>query len=182
MREIALHILDLARNSIEAGASEIRLCVLEDRSADLLQVTLADNGRGMDADTVAQACDAFHTSRTTRRVGLGLPLFKATCERCGGSLEIVSHVGVGTRVVARLQLGHLDRPPLGDVAAVIQSLACEAERTALSYRHQVNGHNFELDTARLQRELGDISLATPVVLQWLADEVREGLRDIGSQA
>jgi anti-sigma regulatory factor (Ser/Thr protein kinase) len=177
MRELSLHILDLARNSIEAGASELTIEVTELPAEDLLVVVVADNGRGMDEATRRRAADAFFTSRTTRRQGLGLALFQAMCERCEGSMEIESAPGQGTTVRARVRLGHLDRPPLGDMGGVIQSVACEADRVRLRYRHEAAGGVFALDTAELQREGEDVPVTSPAVLHWIGEHVREGLRE-----
>ena len=182
MRELSLHILDALRNSIEAGATEVELTVCEDRGRDLLEVVVRDNGRGMDAKAAARAADAFYSTRTTRRFGLGLALFKATCERCEGGLSIEARPGGGTLVTARMRLRHLDRPPLGDMGAVIQAFACEAERVALRYTHAVDGACFEVSTAQLQEELGEVPLCEPGVLRWLAEHVKEGLKELGSEA
>ena len=182
MRELSLHILDLARNSLEAGATELTISLVERSREDLFLVTVADNGRGMDEDTLRRATDAFYTSRTTRRQGLGLPLFQAMCERSAGAMEIESALGVGTTIRARVQLSHLDRPPLGDMGGVIQALACEADRVRLRYRHEVCGAVFELDSAELQRQLGEVAVTAPAVLHWMGEHVREGLREVRSTA
>jgi len=182
MREIALHLLDAARNAVEAGATAIALTVTEDAKADTLEFLLEDNGKGMDPGTLAKAADAFYSTRTTRRVGLGLPLLRATCERCGGDLQIESRPGEGTVVHGKLQLTHVDRPPLGDMGAVTQALACESDHTSFRYRHQANGATFGLDTVELQRELGEVPLTDPRVLCWLAQFVNDHIRDVGSKA
>ncbi|MGD9517929.1 MAG: ATP-binding protein [Armatimonadota bacterium] len=182
MRELSLHLLDLARNSIEAGATLLELTVVEDPRTDTLKIVLRDNGAGMDEQAVARATDAFYTTRTTRRWGLGLALFKATCEAAQGQLEVASRPGEGTVVSATLRLGHLDRPPLGNMGALLQALVCEADRLALRYRHRVGDREFYLDTEELRRELGGICLTEPVVLQWLAGHVNAELRTLGSRA
>jgi len=180
MREISLHILDIARNSIEAGATRLHLTIHEDTAHDQLSVEIIDNGRGMDEVELYQATDAFHTSRKTRRQGLGLPLFKATCERCGGTLGLTSRLMEGTQVNVTMQLSHLDRPPLGDMGAVIQALACEAKKVHLTYVHTVGDSRFILDTNELQWELDDVSLRSPLVLEWLRRHVNECLQNMGA--
>jgi anti-sigma regulatory factor (Ser/Thr protein kinase) len=182
MRELSLHILDLARNSIEAGATELTIEIAEQPAEDQLRVVVRDNGRGMDEETLRRATDAFYTSRTTRRQGLGLPLFQAMCERSEGAMEIESAPGQGTTVRARVRLSHLDRPPLGDMGGVMQALTCEADRVHLLYRHEVAGASFELDSAELQRELGEVKATDPAVLHWIGQYVRAGLRELGSVA
>lgn len=176
MREISLHILDIARNSIEAGATRLHLTITEDPANDLFTVEVTDNGHGMDELELQKATDAFHTSRKTRRQGLGLPLFKATCERCGGTLSISSSPMEGTQVLATMQFSHLDRPPLGDMGAVIQVLACEAKKVHLTYSHIVGTSRLILDTNELQWELDDVSLRSPLVLEWLRRHVNESLQ------
>jgi anti-sigma regulatory factor (Ser/Thr protein kinase) len=182
MRELSLHILDLARNSIEAGATELTLEVAEHPAEDQLVVVVRDNGRGMDQETLVRATDAFFTSRTTRRQGLGLALFQAMVERSEGTLALDSAPGRGTTVRARVRLSHLDRPPLGDMGGVAQTLACEADRVRLRYRHEAPAGVFELDTADLQRELGEVPVTNPAVLHWIGEHVRQGLREVGSTA
>lgn len=182
MRELSLHILDLARNCIEAKATRVELRMREDRPADRLEISLTDNGVGLEEEALAKVADPFYTTRTTRRVGMGLALFAATCERCGGEMRVQSERGRGTEVVGTLQLSHLDRPPLGDMGAVVGVLAAEAARVRLVYRHQVNGGIFEVDTEELQGELGEVPLSEPVLLCWLKDHVTRGLRALGSTA
>ena len=182
MRELSLHILDLARNALEAGATELSIAVTEEPATDALTLVVTDNGRGTDEDTRRRATDPFYTSRTTRRQGLGLPLFRAMCERCEGTMTLESAPGAGTTVRAALRLSHWDRPPLGDVGAVLQSLACEAGHVHLVYTQQVGEAVFALDTAELQRELGEVPVTTPAVLHWIGEHVREGLQEIGSRA
>ena len=182
MREIALHILDIARNSIEAGATAIELTIIEDGPSDRLEVILHDNGAGMSEAEVRRATDPFYSTRETRRVGLGLPLLAATCERSGGELRVQSKVGEGTTIRGTLGLAHLDRPPLGDMGGVIQALACESERLVLRYRHEVSGNVFEFDSSEIQAELGDVRLNDPTVLHWLSEYVNREVRRIGSKA
>lgn len=182
MRELALHILDIARNSVEAGASELTVSVVEDPAHDLLSVTIEDNGRGMNEEEVAQAVDARFTSRSTRSWGLGLPLFRATCERCEGSLALTSRPGAGTTVTCRLLLSHVDRPPLGDMGAVLQVLLCEAGTRHIRYEHRVREAAFRLDSVEIQSELEDVSLCHPLVLDWVRGYVNQSLSEVGSRA
>jgi len=116
MRDISLHILDIAENSIRAGASLIGISVIMSDSADTLTVEITDNGCGMSREMTERAVSPFTTSRTTRKVGLGIPLFAAGCESTGGSLTIESAPGEGTKLTAVYRNSHIDRPPLGDIA------------------------------------------------------------------
>jgi anti-sigma regulatory factor (Ser/Thr protein kinase) len=115
MKEIALHILDIAENSIAAGAERVCVSVLVDEKKDRLRVRIEDNGSGVSRDELSKVDDPFYTSRATRRVGLGIPLLRQHAELSGGELKIKSEEGMGTRVEASFKLGHPDRQPLGDL-------------------------------------------------------------------
>ncbi|MCX7706798.1 MAG: ATP-binding protein, partial [Anaerolineae bacterium] len=121
MRELSLHILDALQNSLEAGATLVELTVDEDLAADRLTIVIRDNGRGMDEATLARVTDPFFTTRKTRHVGLGIPLFKAATERCNGDFVITSAPGKGTTLEATFQHSHIDRAPLGDMVGTLLS-------------------------------------------------------------
>jgi hypothetical protein len=176
MRELSLHLLDLARNSVEAGATIVELDITEDPPTGVFSFELRDNGRGMDEATLARAADPFFTSRTTRRVGMGLALMRAACERCGGGLEVASEPGAGTVVRGRLLASHLDCPPLGDMGAVAQSMACEAEAVSFLYRHRVGDAIFLLDTGNLESKLGSRCCSDARALCRLREHVNQELR------
>lgn len=181
MRELADHILDLMRNSLEAGADEIELEVVEDEGEDLLLISVRDNGRGFAPAALARATDAFYTTRTTRKFGLGLALLQCTCEQAGGTVEVISQPGHGATVRAQMRLSHLDRPPLGELASAIQAMGCHAAEIRLRYRHTASAGCYMLDTRQLDWDPEGL-LCTPSGLCRLAREVREGLRQIGSCA
>jgi Histidine kinase-, DNA gyrase B-, and HSP90-like ATPase len=173
MRELSLHILDVLQNSVEAGATLVHLAIEEDLASDLYVITVRDNGKGMDEATQARVFDPFYTTRKTRHVGLGLPLFKAAAERCNGDLTISSQVGVGTTLRATFQHSHLDRAPLGDITGTLMSFilggGCD-----LSYEHRMDGREFSFNTPAIKAELGDVSLLHPAVREWLRDFIDEG--------
>lgn len=122
MEDLSLHILDIVENSIAASATRIRILITEDTQRDLLSLEISDNGRGMDAETQKKALDPFYTTRTTRRVGLGLPLLAQAAREGGGHFELDSETGRGTTVKAVFQLSHPDRKPLGDIAETLQTI------------------------------------------------------------
>jgi hypothetical protein len=167
MRELALHILDLVQNSLEAGASRVLLAIIEDSSADTLTIRVSDNGRGMDEATRSRVLDPFVTTRKTRRVGLGLPLIDMSTRQCGGYLRIDSKVGEGTEVEAVYRHSHLDRPPLGDLVATVKALIVANPEIDFVYRHTVDGAVFEVAAAELAAILGDMPLSHPDVIAWL---------------
>jgi hypothetical protein len=180
VREIALHVLDLLQNTVEAGATRVDAIIAEDWAADCLRVTISDNGRGMDAQTAARAADPFYTSRRTRHVGLGLPLLAAAAERAGGGLAIHTQPGAGTTVEATFRLSHPDRQPLGNLADTLLAFLLAGRAPDLHYVHRkdkagnVLPATFEFDTASIRAVLGDLPMTHPAVQQWLADFLTEG--------
>lgn len=172
MKELSLHLLDVAKNSTAAGAKSVSI-TLEEETTGWLAVTIADDGRGMAPEFLSQVTDPFTTTRTTRKVGLGLPLLRLTAEQTGGSLDIRSTVGVGTTVTARFCRRHLDCPPLGDMAGAIALLIQGNPEIELTYRHTTPRGEAALSTAELREILGDVSLAEPEVFAWIQDYLTE---------
>lgn len=173
MKELSLHLLDVAKNSVAAGASRLDLSLEED-PAGRLTVTIADNGKGMSPELLARVTDPFTTTRTTRKVGMGLPLYRLAAEQTGGSLSIQSAEGEGTTVTAVFDRRHLDCPPLGDLAGTVALLIQGSPELELTYRHSAPGGTAELSTAELREALGeDISLAEPEIFAWISDYLAE---------
>lgn len=173
MRELGLHILDAVENSIKAEATLVELVVEEDLAADRLHITIRDNGHGMDEEQLARVVDPFYTTRETRHVGLGIPLFKAAAEWCDGDLTITSQPGQGTTVRATFRHSHIDRAPLGDMTTTLLTIIL-FESCDLHYSHRVNGHEFAFDTAEIREQLGGIPLSHPQVRKWLKRFIAEG--------
>lgn len=174
MRELSLHILDILQNSIEAGAHHLDLQINESTSTNRLVISIEDNGRGMDRQTVERVVDPFFTTRTTRQVGLGIPLFKAAAQLCNGNLIITSTPGAGTRVVAEFQRDHLDRAPLGDIKSTILSVILANQTCDLRYSHRMDERCFEFDTAEMCQILGEIPFTEPRVRKWLDEYLQQG--------
>ena len=173
MKELSLHLLDVAKNSVTAGAAHVEIDLREDE-AGWLTITIADDGRGMEKEVLERVTDPFTTTRTTRKVGLGLQLYRLTAEQTGGSLDIQSEVGKGTRVTARFQRRHLDCPPLGYLASTVAMLIPGSPEVEMTYRHVTPRGSVELLTAELRQELGDdISLAEPEVFAWISEYLSE---------
>ncbi|MCL5962243.1 MAG: ATP-binding protein [Chloroflexi bacterium] len=179
MRELSLHILDVVENSIRAGATSIAIFIEEDEQADRLTIGIQDNGEGMDEEFVKRVLDPFVTSRTTRRVGLGLSLFAAAARRCEGDLTIESQRGKGTTVTAVFRRSHIDRAPLGDLRGTLVGLMVANQQIDFTYTHVIDGRQFVLDTREIKAELGDISISNPAVLNWLGDYLDENLAELG---
>ncbi|MCD8164223.1 MAG: ATP-binding protein [Synergistaceae bacterium] len=177
LEDLSAHVLDISENSTMAGADEVEITIKEDEREDLLLFSVKDNGRGMSPEFVAKVTDPFTTTRTTRRVGMGLPFLRQSAELCGGGLVIDSAVGVGTTITATFQYGSVDRPPLGDMPATIMTLVMGSPNVHWRYRHIINGREFLLDTDEIVEALdGDRGmLASPDVGLWLRDNIREEL-------
>jgi len=178
MKEIALHIMDISQNSIRAGADEIRITVSESPSSDVLTLTVADNGSGMDEETCRKATDPWFTSRTTRRVGMGLPLLQMNAALSGGGMTITSVPGNGTTVTASFGYTHLDRPPLGDVSGTVALLIFANPAINVAYTHSYNGTEWSISTAEIIAELGSNALTDLAIVRSLKEIISENLANI----
>lgn len=175
LRELALHLLDLAENSVAAGAQNVTITIVEDLKADRLQLAVEDDGRGMDAEMAAMVTNPFITTRTTRKVGLGLPFLKEAAEMCNGGLTIDSKPGVGTRITAEFQRGHIDRMPLGDVATTLLTLVVGWPQVHWALRYRCDENEFVFDDEPIKQELGDIPLSEPSVLVFVRALLEDGI-------
>ena len=175
MREIALHLLDIAENSVAAGAGEVTIAVTEDVQSDRLRVVVSDNGRGMDKELLARVTDPFVTSRTTRKVGLGIPLLKAAAEACNGYLQITSTVGQGTRLEVDFQRSHIDRMPLGDLAGTMLTLVVGHPDVHWIFDYRVGVEHFHFDDGPIKQELDGVPLTEPTILAFVKAMLREGV-------
>ncbi|MCI9359698.1 MAG: sensor histidine kinase [Hungatella sp.] len=173
MTEISLNILDVAENSTKAGATLVTITVDADFGADQLTVTIEDNGCGMTPEQVERVTDPFFTSRTTRKVGLGVPFFKYAAESTGGSFRIDSTTGVGTTVTATFTLSHIDRMPLGDINTTIHTLVVYHPETDFVYSYRYNDKSFTMDTREFKSILGDISFDTPEISSYILEFLNE---------
>lgn len=177
MPELSLNILDVAENSTRAGATLTEISVTADTAADTLTVVIADNGCGMTDEQLRAVCDPFFTTRTTRKVGLGVPFFKQAAESAGGSFTIRSEYGVGTVVTAVFGLSHIDRMPLGDITATIHTLITMHKDTDFLYTYTVDDRSFVLDTREFREILGGVPFDTPEVSAYINDFLSENKRE-----
>ena len=173
MRELSLNILDIAQNSISAGASLITIEVSEDTKEHLLSLTVSDNGCGMDEETLRNVCDPFFSTRTTRKVGMGIPLFRLAAEQTGGSFEITSEKGVGTSTKAVFHSDSIDFTPLGDITSTVTVLVSMNTDRDFIYRRKVDGEEFVLDTREIKNILEGVPLDNPEVVQWMKEYIDE---------
>ena len=168
MRELSLNVMDVAQNSVRAEASLITIDVSESDKNDDLTISISDNGCGMTEEQVKQTIDPFFTTRTTRKVGLGVPLFKMSAEQTGGSFSIESKVGKGTVTTASYVKSHVDMTPLGDINSTVEILIRCNPNIDFVFNHSTDIGSFTLDTRELREVLGDdVSLDTPDVLEWI---------------
>lgn len=178
MNELALHILDIAQNSITAGAGSITIGVEEDRRADRLEITITDDGKGMDAETLRRVASPFSTSRTTRKVGLGVPLLKMTAEMTGGAFGIQSAPGRGTTLRAVYVPSSIDMLPLGDMGSTMLLLVQQRPDIHFIYRRRLGEGGFTLDTAEVAQILEGLALDTPEVLDFISAFVQENEKEL----
>jgi anti-sigma regulatory factor (Ser/Thr protein kinase) len=175
--ELSLHLLDIVRNAVEAGASRVAVTITEDTAADRLTLEVGDDGRGMTPELARRVVDPFTTSRATRHVGLGLPLLAQAARQCAGDLKVESEPGRGTTVRATFQWSHWDRAPLGDVPGALLAVLLSGDqgRTIdLAYTHRVDGREFRFDTAEVRAEIGEVPLTHPGIREWILEALREG--------
>ncbi len=178
MRELALHLLDIAENSASADAGNIVIQVEEDLKNDRLRMRVEDDGRGMDAEMVARVIDPFVTSRTTRKVGLGIPLLKAAADACCGGLTIQSQPGKGTLVGVDFQRSHIDRMPLGNLAGTLLTLEIGHPEQHFVFIYKVDDHQFRFDDAEVKAVLDGVPLTEPDVLKFIREMIEEGIAEV----
>lgn len=182
MRELALHLLDIAENSVSANARNIQIGVVEDIQNDRLHMSVTDDGRGMDAATAAKVIDPFVTSRTTRKVGLGIPLLKAAAEACNGSLTIQSELGKGTRVEVDFERSNIDRMPLGDIASTYITLLIGTSEVHWIFTYKVDEVAFIFDDQEIKETLDGVSMTEPDVLKFIREYMVENINQVRATA
>lgn len=182
MLTLADHILDIAENSVRAGAKLIQIFIEEDSINDLLTLEITDDGHGMAKDVLQKALDPFYTTKTVRRVGLGLPLLKDASQRSGGIFQVKSEENCGTTVKATFGLRHLDRQPLGAIINIIIILIISNSDIDFFYKHRHNDRQFEMDTRKIRKEIEDIPINHPEVIKYIRRAMEEGLQEIEPEA
>ncbi len=177
MKELSLNILDVAENSVKAGATLTQILLTEE--GQVLTLEIADDGCGMSEDVVRSVVDPFYTTRTTRKVGMGVPLLKLACEQTGGELRIESVTEEenpaehGTHVTATFHMDHIDFTPLGDVSATVLTLIQGHPDTDFLFVHKKSSGIVQLDTRQLREVLEDVPLNSYDVMEWIGEYLRE---------
>ena len=178
MKELAMHVYDLMENFTAANSTEVKLTIRDSLKDNIYAFTIEDNGKGMTPEFMAKVTDPYTTSRTTRKVGLGLPLIKMNTENCGGGMKLQSEVGKGTRLDFWFQHNHWDRPPMGDLAGTIVMLCAAHEDIHIIYKHITDEGEFVFDTDEIHEALDGMSMNDVKVMGWLKDMVQENLEAI----
>lgn len=175
MKDLALHILDLLQNSISAKADNIIIKLRDSVKDNELSFSISDNGKGMDKDLLEHVTDAYTTTRTTRKVGLGLPLLKQNVDLTGGDFKIDSKVGIGTNLYAKFIRNHIDCIPLGDIAGVIVMTMAMNEKINFEFIFSSDNINYSLATSEIKQMLDGISLGEPQVQMFLKQLINENI-------
>jgi anti-sigma regulatory factor (Ser/Thr protein kinase) len=183
MEDLSLHILDIAENSVTAGASRVEIRVRECRQDDRLSIEIADDGSGMREETLVKAADPFYTTRTTRRVGLGLSLFEQAAKAAGGEFKIASSPGAGTEITGVFQYSHVDRQPLGDIGQTLFVLVAGNPQIEFTYLHQAGDSKISFSTREIKAQLGNIPISSPkgvAAVRKSVEKLREQLQRLAS--
>lgn len=177
LRDISLHIHDLAENSIAAGASQIDMTVCA-KSDGFLYVEIKDNGCGMSEELLVCVTDPFTTGRTTRKVGMGIPFFKMACEQAAGIFQIDSEIGKGTHTRGSFQIHHIDRLPLGDLGETVTLLILEKPEIRYTLTLTSQKGTYVFDTDAIRAVLEDTPIQEYEILQWIKGYVEDHARNI----
>jgi anti-sigma regulatory factor (Ser/Thr protein kinase) len=169
MEDLSLHILDIVENSITAGARNVEIIVREHVAVDRLTIEITDDGKGMNPEAAGKVADPFFTTRSTRRVGLGVPLLEQAARQANGTLDVWSVPGVGTKVKATFQRSHIDRKPLGNIAETMITLVVGNSDVDFTYRHERNGEKFTFDTKEIKARQNGWDLKSPDGLTFIRD-------------
>ena len=178
MRELSLNILDVAQNSISAGASLTEIVVNENTKDKTLLIGIYDNGCGMTEEQVKSVIDPFFTTRTTRKVGMGIPLFKMSCEQTGGKFTIESEKGVGTKINALYKTDSIDFTPLGDIASTIVTIVSMNNDKEFLYKRVLDDKEFVFSTVEIKKILGGVPLSEPSVMNWIEEYLNEQYNEL----
>ncbi|MBO4326401.1 MAG: sensor histidine kinase [Clostridia bacterium] len=176
MRDISLHIHDLAENSISAGATLLKISL--EAAGGILTLRIDDDGKGMSPEMLSRVEDPFTTSRTERKVGMGIPFFKLACEQTGGDFKIESELGRGTSLRGSFVIDNIDRLPLGDMGETVGMLIYECPEMHYIVTFRANGSEFVLDTDEVKEQLDGAPINDFEIVQWIKEYINEGVSNI----
>lgn len=176
MEELSLYILDIVQNSVSAGSSQIIISLLCDEQYMTLKVI--DDGCGMDENMIEEVLDPFKTSRTTRKVGLGIPLLKESCEITGGSFSMTSKVAQGTKTYAKYKMSSFNRPPIGNLGQTMAVLMCCNPKVNFVLECQSSKGRYDISTVEIVGVLGDVPISNPNVGDFIERDVNDGISSV----
>jgi len=179
LEDISLHILDIAENALKAGATRVEIYLIEDLENDRLKLQIIDNGKGMDEKMVQTVTDPFVTTRTERRVGLGLPFLAESARMAGGDIKIKSEPGVVTAIEADFVYSNIDRKPLENIVKTMMMLIAGNPQIDFYYSHKKNNQSYCMDTEELWQHLEEIPINHPDVVGLIRKNMEEGLKELG---
>lgn len=175
LEELADHIMDIAMNSVRAGARNVGISVISDREKDLLTIAITDDGVGMAEGVLKSVIDPFYSTKAGKKVGLGIPLLKGATEMCGGEFHLRSEPGHGTEIEAAFALDHPDLPPLGSMKETIYLLCVSNPDVRFMFRYGLDGKEFALDTREINEMLDGVPINHPEVMCFLERYIGERL-------
>jgi hypothetical protein len=181
MKELSMHILDITMNSIKAEATLVEINIEDSIKNNWLKITIKDNGRGMSEETVNKVTNPFYTTRTTRKVGLGIPMLKESCERCSGYLKIYSQEGSGTTVSCYFERDNIDRAPLGNMGETIMTIINSGDNCELIYTHDTDEGGFVFSTSEVKNVLEGMDISDTKVLIWIKEYINENVNFLSSR-
>lgn len=175
MKELSLHILDIVQNSVRAKATEVEVVINEDINKNIFEIIIKDNGKGMEKDLANKIKNPFSTTRTTRKIGLGIPLLLEACQRCDGDLDIQSKEGIGTTIRAVFKHNHIDRAPMGDVVNTITMLILSSPEIRYIFTYCINDAKFTMDTKEVEEILQGVPINELSVIKWIEVYLKENI-------
>lgn len=178
MKELSSHFLDIIENSLNAFASTVKLSISAHTEKDLLEVVIEDDGTGIDTETLQKVSDPFYTTRKTRKIGLGIPLFRQACLASGGTFEIHSQPGEGTKIRACFRISHVDRLPLGSLGETVIAVVCNVHFKRLIITLSNNIEQFVLDTDHIKNIIEPVDIKNTEVLYWLKQYIDDNVNKI----
>jgi len=176
MKDLSMHIMDIVQNSVRAKAANVKLSIT--LNEQWLVIKVEDDGSGMDAETLQKVTDPFYTSRTTRKVGMGIPLILQNTQLTDGNMTLESELGKGTTLTATFGRKHIDRPPMGDIASTAAMMITGNEGVNLQFEVKNQENEFAISTNEVKEVMGDVDIRMAQVTSFLTEMIEENLREL----
>lgn len=176
MQDLAMQILEILMNSIQAGARHILVKIRESRKDNVIEIMVQDDGKGMSPELAARVSDPFTTTRKTRKVGMGVAFLKGMTEQCNGAFDIQSEVGKGTIITASVQRDCIDTPEMGDLGEMMMDCISADDSIDYVLRFSTDEKEFVFESGEVRKQLAGVPLQTPEVLLWMKEYISEGIK------